>query len=295
MNILIILYFFILTLATYEDIKKREVYDFLNFFLIISVLIYSILLSFITEDYKIILYVSILMMISFIFSLLLYSTGMWGFGDVKFMISLGGLIYFYKGFLISYLLHIFSIIGLPQNQILLYTVLLLIFLTLSFIASGLISIIVILYLYFQNLSKIKYRNFEKLILALGIILTGIFDLFFTKNLNTSLIVIINLLIVFIWLSIITKKIENIAFTRKKSINKIVPGDWIVEDIKIDEKTIFPKEKFRLGISEDDLKKLQKLYLKHKINKVLVKDGMPFFLGFFISFILLFFNYIYLFI
>ena len=54
----------IFTIASYEDIKKREVYDFLNFGFLFSILIIGVIDSFLTESFiPILLVIVILIML----------------------------------------------------------------------------------------------------------------------------------------------------------------------------------------------------------------------------------------
>ena len=64
--------------------------------------------------------------------------------------------------------------------------------------------------------------------------------------------------------------------------ELTEGDWIAKEIKVDGKYVTgPKD---LGIEKKQIKKLIALYKKRKVNKILIKEGIPFVPSFFIAFI-----------
>ncbi len=157
------------------------------------------------------------------------------------------------------------------------------FLFFSIISGGVFALVLILYYYFKNIKKIKISfKWYEIALIFGIFVVG--SLFFMINKLYSILFFM-VLVIYILIKV-SKKVENFAFITKKSISKIVPGDWIVEDIKIEEKLIYSKEDFKLGVNEDQLKKLKDLHEKNKLKSVLVKDGIAFLPPMFIAFIIM---------
>ena len=76
--------------------------------------------------------------------------------------------------------------------------------------------------------------------------------------------------------------------------QLTEGDWIVKEIKIGGKYITgPKD---LGIEKKQINKLISLYKKKKVNKILIKEGIPFVPSFFIAYVvtLIFGNLVFLF-
>ena len=86
---------------------------------------------------------------------------------------------------------------------------------------------------------------------------------------------------------IAKNVEKLIFIKKKPLEKVTLGDWIIQDIKVNDKLIFGKEDFKLGVNEVQLDKIKTLAKKHhKLNQLYVKDGIAFLPPLFIGFILL---------
>ncbi len=157
------------------------------------------------------------------------------------------------------------------------------FLLLSFLVGGILTIGIIFYIYIKNFKKttLGISKRMKIILILfmfiSIILT-IIDIRFY---------LLFFLVVIYFLFKIGKKAESIAFIKDKKIKDLVPGDWIVEEIEINNKIIFSVNDFKLGVNELQLEKLKKISQKHKeFTSVLVKDGIAFLPPLFIGFLIL---------
>lgn len=92
----IVIFSFIL--ASIEDIKKREVYDYLNFslsFFIVAVAIFESVSLFSIAPLK---YVFFGMLVGFALGATLYYLGIWGGGDAKFLIGFSGASYYLMHF-----------------------------------------------------------------------------------------------------------------------------------------------------------------------------------------------------
>ena len=69
------------------------------------------------------------------------------------------------------------------------------------------------------------------------------------------------------------------FIVERSVNELVEGDWLAEDIIYNGKVIIGKEK--PYIDKEDIELLKKL----KIKKVKIREGIPFVPAFLISYII----------
>lgn len=85
----------VLVIGSITDFRKREVLDYLSYFLIFAALGIRFLYSVWTSDYMIILSGIIGFLIFFLMSVALYYTGQWGGGDSKVLMGLGAAIGFY--------------------------------------------------------------------------------------------------------------------------------------------------------------------------------------------------------
>lgn len=272
-NLLYLLYFVLLFLATIEDVKKREVYDYLNYFFTILILVYGALTSINNFDLTF-FYVLGLCFIGFFIGFIFYYIGMWGGGDAKLMISIPALLFFYEQKFIS------NYINLNQGSFANVAALIIVFLAISFIAGGILAVSVVLYNYIKNYKKVSsFKNYEKLILVFtGFVFLALF--FLMKSYKWLFLLI--LVEFFIWLTFVSKRVENLIFVKNKSIKNIVLGDWVVEDVVVENKVIYKKEDFRLGVDEKQLNKFKHYYQKGVLKSLKVKDGLPFYVGFLFS-------------
>jgi prepilin signal peptidase PulO-like enzyme (type II secretory pathway) len=71
--------------------------------------------------------------------------------------------------------------------------------------------------------------------------------------------------------------------KKVSPKDLVEGDWLVEDVVVNGKKIVKKG--GIGVTKKDVALLQDLHKKGIVDKVTVKDGIPFVPTFLIAFII----------
>ena len=100
----------------------------------------------------------------------------------------------------------------------------------------------------------------------------------------SILLQLPLITVFImpFLLIFVRAVENGCMIRMMDIKDLTEGEWIVDDVRVDNKYITgPKE---LGITLKQIKKLRTLEKKGKIDAVKVKIGIPFVPAFLLAFV-----------
>ena len=190
---------------------------------------------------------------------------------------------------LNYVMYMIKIISLERNnvEILLF---MLKFLFFSFIAGGILAIVILLYHYFKNYSKVKIRiTRQDIVISLIVIAAFMFNPYLLAYYGyevLSFLTISVLLLCFILK--IAKSVEELVFIKKKKIDEITLGDWIVQDIIIKHKAIYHKEDFRTGVDKTQLEQIKKLSQKHpKLRELLVKDGIAFLPALFLGFILMF--------
>ncbi|MDA3856561.1 MAG: A24 family peptidase [Candidatus Woesearchaeota archaeon] len=86
-------------IASIEDIKKREVYDYINYSLAFLIIIIAIFDSMINSTLDPIKYTGFGILIGFALGSLLYYIGIWGGGDAKFLIGFSASIYYLRNFI----------------------------------------------------------------------------------------------------------------------------------------------------------------------------------------------------
>ncbi|MBT3416581.1 hypothetical protein HON86_01310 [Candidatus Woesearchaeota archaeon] len=255
-----------LIFAAITDIKTKEVPDWLTYSLITIGLIIFIFRSIQENSFMPILESLKGFAIFFAIGSAMYYSKQWGGGDAKLLMGMGAILNQYP----EKLLNIFS----PNLNIYFPFILFINILFFGAIYGLIISIALIIKNKKEFLKKFKIinRNSKKIRNAL-IILTGIMIIsnMIISNPKQSeyLIYIVAIFpLVFFYLLISMRTIEHISMRKIIPVNKLVEGDWINEEIKINGKIIYsPKS---LGVN----KKQIELIKKHK-KTVQVREGIAF--------------------
>ena len=256
-----------LLFAIVQDLRKREIANWLNFSLIIFAMIYRLLYSIFSNDYGFILAGLFGLIIFFVIANLFYYLRLFAGGDAKLMIALGVLIPFTESFYSNLLIFFIFIIALLLGGV-----------VYSLAYSGGLAI--------KN-AKAFSKEFKKefarktkfVYLGLGAGFAVIILSIITSQIAFIILGILLILLPFVYFY--TKAIEKSCMMAYVDPKKLTIGDWIVEEIKIPrtKKIIKP---YWEGLSEEDLNLIKKYYKK----KVLVKQGIPFSPSFLIAFIVL---------
>ncbi len=262
----IILFYFIL--ASYEDIKKREVYDYINFSLTFLLITIAIFHSFLINSLDPIKYIGFGILIGFTIGSILYYLGIWGGGDAKFLIGFSASSY--------YLINIGKNKTIIPNFYDFFMGLLSSFF--SMFVNSFLNFILILdfsFLIIILISKvffIKNENDKKNSTYLFLIL---FLMFLGLNYNLSnLILVLIGFIVFILIFFAEEDLFlSIYFNIKKNVLDLKERNKITTDIKFKNETIIEYEQAKFGISKENL-----FNIKNKITKgfdIDVKKVFPF--------------------
>jgi Flp pilus assembly protein protease CpaA len=255
--------------ATIQDIKKREVANWLNYSLIIFALgarfFYSL---FFNDGFGFFLQGIIGLGIFFVLGNLLYSLKVFAGGDTKLMISLGAILPFSNSFFIN--LKIYAL-----------------FFCVFFFVGAVYGILFSLILVLKNLGKFKkefsrqFRLEKKFfyvfsILGFLVLCLGFFEEF---------MIYFGLLIFFFpLLYIYAKSVEEGIMILNMDSFKLTEGDWLYKDLKVGKKIIHAKWD---GLSRMEIREIRK-----KLKKVRIKQGIPFVPVFLISFTILIFLFMY---
>ena len=239
-------------IASYYDIKTREVPDSLNYFLISSAFVLKIFQFLFFQDIKIIKIAIFSFLLLFLFSYLMYKTGQWGGGDVKLLAGLSILFASFSNdrfpFFIRFVLNLL-IIG------------------------AIYGIAYLIFLMIKNFKIIKREiDFKIKILSLFLFLLAIF--FLISDLPFKLVYVFFFFIAALYPPI--KVTERMCFEKYVSVGKLTEGDWLIDDVKKNGKIIVKKRK--IGLTKEDIKKLKEA----KIKKVRIKEGIPFVPSIFLS-------------
>lgn len=267
-----------LTIASFTDIKTREVPDWLSYALIFTGFGVNLLYSIIFSNINFIINSIAGFLVFLGLGYLMFYAGQWGGGDSKVIMGLGSLL----GLNVSILRNL-SINNLP-------------FLVIFWINLLLISVIYAFFFglglaiknkrkFLKQFKKEMKRFFWIRVLLLTLLFIIFIFLLFILNILLKILIltmIISIIILF-YLTLFMRAVEKSCMLKMVSPEKLTEGDWIAKEINIDGKYICgPKD---LGISKKQIKKLLALKKKKKISKVLIKEGIPFVPSFLIAYII----------
>ncbi|MEM3374738.1 MAG: A24 family peptidase [Candidatus Woesearchaeota archaeon] len=288
-EITIIIAFIYLIIGSYTDIRTLEVPDWISYSLISVGFFFNLILSFYYNNSQFILNSLFGFLISLIFGILLYYSGQWGGGDSKVLFGLGslfGLNLYSKNF-------IFSLENLLNDFYLKFLVNIL-------FMGAIYGFIWIIFMCIKNYRPIikelkinledkkfrKIRNLTGLIVIIFILIINFvkIEAFYYINPEIKYLLSIMLILLYLinYLFIFVKSVEKVSMIKEVEPEKLTEGDWIVEDVKVDNIYITgPKE---LGITKEQIQKLIQLKKQGKIDKIKVKYGIPFIPSFLLSLI-----------
>jgi Flp pilus assembly protein protease CpaA len=249
-----------LLIASFTDLRTREVPDYLSYTLIGSAIVIRVLWFIAEGNASILFWVPISFSILFLFSYLMYKAGQWGGGDVKVMMGL------------SILLSWLPISNFPFFIDFFFNTLIV------GAFYGMFAVGVLGLINYKELQKYLTEIDYILLPALLIIVVLLF-----KILPSVFAFLAALIFVSVGLFKYFKVIETNFLHQSIPIPNLTEGDWLLDDVKLRGKVVVPKRE--IGLIEEDLKKLRLLYKNKKIQKVLIKVGVPFVPAFLISLII----------
>ncbi|MBN2880601.1 prepilin peptidase [Candidatus Woesearchaeota archaeon] len=281
--LLLILCFVVLLIGSIEDIKKREIADYLNFFLLLSALVIRFFASFFSFSWSFFFEGIFGFLIFFLFSILLYYTGQWGGGDSKMLLGLGASIG-------ASLPKSFDILSLKDFFLTepLFKFFILIFLVGAIYATIWTCVVAVLQ-WKRVFEKIKIAFSSKLFSYIRYAFIVVFLLGSIFSISQNFIFrflffsFSGVFILMYGLILLLKGVEGTAMIKSVKVSDLTEGDWVVEDVFFGTKKICGSDD--LGL---ELKQIESLK-KHGIKEVKVKQGIPFVPSFFVAFLILIFN------
>lgn len=280
----------VLFIASVTDLNRREVPDTISYGFVILMSLVTAYLFFTLRDVNYILNVMSSLIIFLIIALLLFYSNLFGGGDAKLLIGLS--------FSLPLIIFPFNKYYLLDNLIRSPGVS---FLIDSLFVGGLYGLGYAFYLAVRHWGKFKKR-FDKLLkkyillfrmFMLSFVILLIITLLLSKINRTqfTLILIFVLLtltsflaVVIIPLYVFMKAIDEVILTKRIVPKKLVEGDWVIEQVKDEKGKIVVSQKDN-GVSNEQIKKLEELYLKGVIKTVKVKEGIPFVPSIFLTYLL----------
>lgn len=251
--------------ATIQDLRTREIANWLSFSLIIFAIGFRFFYSVFSETGFEFFYEGLIGLgIFFIIGNLLYYGKIFAGGDTKLMIALGAILPFSLNFLDNIKIFI-------------------LFFILFFLAGSVYGLIYSLTLMSRNFSRFKlefkkvFRNYKDKIYFIMFVALFFMAFGFSQKEFFYLGVFIFIMPYFY---VYARSVDESCMIKKLKAKYLREGDWLYEDIKIGKKTI---KADWAGISDKNIKLLK---TKFKNKKILVRQGIPFTPVFLITFIIL---------
>jgi hypothetical protein len=272
-------------IGSITDFKKREVADWLNYSLIATGLGIRLLYAVIYGEWTQLLFGLAWVGIAFAFGSLMYYTGQWGGGDVKMIMGLGALtgflnpeIFITSADLLKYVLPAWMMPGTFMIH----------FMINSFLLGAIYGIVMMV---IQGL--VHHKRFMEECVAMkqyfiwslfgsgALVIIGYLFLWVSDQLVFVLQLLIWIIVVSPFVLLATKVVERACMIRMMAIKDLTEGEWIVDDVVVDDKHICgPKD---LGIHKEAIVELIALEKEGKISEVKVKIGIPFVPAFFLAY------------
>jgi len=256
--------------ASIQDLKKREVANWLNFSLLSFALAYRAIYSLWFNNLEFLIFGILGSIAFFILSNLMYYGGVFAGGDAKLLLAFGAIMPYG-----SYSDLVFVSLG---------------FLISLFVFGAIYSLIYSSYLAYKN-KKVFKKDFSELVLKKrGIIYLSIFFEFmifviiFAFN-YIDWFVLFGMFLIFLmpFLYIYLKAVELSSMIVLTKARDLTEGDWLSKDVKIGNKTI---RRSVHGLSRKEIEIIK------KYNKsVWVKQGIPFVPAFLFALIFMVFFYL----
>ena len=254
-----------LVFASIQDLRKREVSNWISFSLIIFALGFRFFYClFSSGNFRFFYFGLMGLGIFFIIGNLLYYGRTFAGGDAKLMIALGTILPFSNSFLINIKIFIWF------------------FLIFLFFGGlyGFVWSIVLSIKNFKNFKKefFKQLNENKKLIYLVMLLGLVFMAFGLKD---DIFLILGVLIfISSYFYIFAKAVDESCMIKKIKSSQLTEGDWLYKNVRIDRKYI--KASWE-GLNKKEIKSIQKNY-----KSILIRQGIPFVPVFLISFLILFY-------
>ena len=261
-NFLFWLFLIGILIATFQDLKRREVDDWLNLFLIFSSFTYLFFVSFYLKDPSIFFQGTFLLLFLLFIMNVFYYGRVFAGGDAKLLLSMTVLF-----------------IGVSFYESLINVGIFVLFL---FISGSVYGIFYSSVLYIRNYDKVNKKlkkNFwteeNKFIFILGLIF-----MFSGAYFYFILFIIGILIFIFPILLSLSRALEEGCMVRFVKGSELKEGDWLVDEIRIGKRIVRPSFE---GLSKKETSLMKNLKL------VKIKEGIPFVPAFLIAYILYIFR------
>ncbi len=265
-----------LSAAAVNDVKKREVPNWVNYGLVVAGLGLGLLHSIVAFDWHFLVFSIAGALAALALSALMFYTGQWGGGDSKLLIGMGavlGLAFTAKppflGVESQFVSFLFNLVAISVAYAIVIGTVLAVKNRKKFAAAA-------------RKQLESYSLLRKLLLIVSAVGLAIIIAVNDVALRFAFVALLATLFFGLYLSIMAKAVEKACMLRLVSPLRLTEGDWIAKDVVVGGKRICgPKD---LGIEKRQIRQLAELYRKGKIRVVLIKEGIPFSPSFLLAYI-----------
>lgn len=249
------LFFVGIVIATIQDLKRREVDNWLNLLLIFSSVSFVVFGSIFSGEYYKIFQLMFMIGVMFVMVNICYYGRIFAGGDAKLLFAMTAL------FLGNTLFESLTNLG--------------IFLFFLMLAGSIYGLIYSSVIYFRDFKKIN-KKIKKGVLK-GIKYSLFFgSVFLILGFYNDYFFLFSAIFFFLPLVYsFAKGLEEVSMTRFVSGKKLREGDWLAEDVKVRRRVINAGWD---GLSKEDI------LLMKNLKRVRIKEGIPFVPAFFIAFV-----------
>lgn len=255
---ILIFLFVLLVLASLEDLRIREVPDVLSYFLLAAGLLYAAYVSFLTADIQPIINSFGGVIATYLFGLALMHMNMWGGGDTKLLMGIAAFITTWPPVdLVTYIFLIFflgAFYGLAWTK----------------------------YLVFKHWKELttkhpEIKNLPFFVAPIVIAIKILVFILIPEGYRILLSVALSIVILSLATTYILQKAQDILTIQNVDAKNLVLGDWLVEDVEVNDGTVYPRNS---GLTEQDLRRIKQA----DVESVRVKYGIPFIPSFLVAYI-----------
>ncbi|MBI2041092.1 MAG: prepilin peptidase [DPANN group archaeon] len=193
---------------------------------------------------------------------LMFNFGAWGGGDAKMLIALGTLLPVYQPITNIYYSAPWPFLVTLMLNILIFGAALGIIGTAIIFAKNFRAIV-------PEIKKQFSENKKYLYFSAGTIAVSPAFLFFTNIYFAAAVALAGF---FIMLFFALKSVEISSMHKDVAPEKLIEGDWLLDEIKIDNFHVKPT---KAGLETDEIKKIKELAAQGKIKTIRVKEGLPY--------------------
>jgi len=246
-------------IGTIFDLKARWVPDYVNYFMIFFGLAGHAIISIQANSIWPFAYSLIAVGILYVLSAVLFYAGAWGGGDAKMLIGLGALL--------ATVPNLVFMQDFPIQWPFLITLW-----TNTLIFGAAIGFVGTFYLAAKHFSSFK-KEFKILSVKTKLFLIPIMLLFpISYYFEKSFVIFPFAILILFVLFLVFKSVENACMYKFIAPKKLVEGDWVVDEVKIAGTHYKPNKS---GIEKKDILKLIELESLGKLEKIKIKEGLPY--------------------